>query len=208
MDTRLPSHVTTTVSTGGARRFCQRREDRIFPAHPLSPIGDMERCSHVSRLIEGITRSRFDWVSHRRLRRKLRRMLQRYIVGRPSITDVPKALTRHRFLDTNDRGIHMQTTVETRTVAAIACPIGICPAEFDHTLPKAATQFESQVQKLKDTFKPYRLILGVDRIDFTKGLLHKLRAFAHVSTLFLREYGFAFYWITAPSTFFKSGKKS
>jgi trehalose-6-phosphate synthase len=106
-------------------------------------------------------------------------MLQRYTVSHFPNHTHPSALIPNRFLDTNERGIHMQTTVETRNVAAITCAIGITPSEFSHSCPEAAVQFESKVQALKSTFSPYRLILGVDRIDYTKGLPAKLRAFAH-----------------------------
>jgi trehalose 6-phosphate synthase len=78
-----------------------------------------------------------------------------------------------RFLDTDARGIQLRTTVETRAVEAIALPIGIVPAEF----AKQGSQFEKHLQCLKKEFKDYRLILGVDRIDYTKGLPEKLRIF-------------------------------
>lgn len=40
-------------------------------------------------------------------------------------------------------------------------------------------QFETQLHQLKESFGPYRLLLGIDRIDYTKGLPEKLRAFDH-----------------------------
>lgn len=67
---------------------------------------------------------------------------------------------------------------------AAVCPIGISPADFNFALTKDETRFEKHLQRLKEDFKDYRLILGVDRIDYTKGLPDKLKAFDH----FLRTY--------------------
>jgi trehalose 6-phosphate synthase len=60
-------------------------------------------------------------------------------------------------------------------VEAVALPIGISPADFT----KQGSQFEKHLQCLKEEFKDYRIVLGVDRIDYTKGLPEKLRIFDH-----------------------------
>ena len=107
-------------------------------------------------------------------------MLQGYAVSQLWIMCTPDiGLTQYRFLDTDERGIHLHTTVETRSIQAVACPIGISPSDFDFTFPKQKAQFDMQLQKLEDEFKDYRLIIGVDRIDYTKGLTEKLKAFDH-----------------------------
>jgi len=88
------------------------------------------------------------------------------------------------FLDADETGIQIQTTVETRAVEIAVCPIGISPTDFDHTLPEEEEQFNKGLQELKEELQDYRLIIGVDRIDYTKGLPQKLRAFDH----FLQSY--------------------
>jgi len=88
------------------------------------------------------------------------------------------------FLDTDERGIHLRTTVETRTVEAAVFPIGISPADFDYGFRKHETPFEQHVKRLREDFEGCHLVLGVDRIDYTKGLPEKLRGFDR----FLRTY--------------------
>jgi trehalose 6-phosphate synthase len=54
-------------------------------------------------------------------------------------------------------------------------PIGIDFDRYDGTARSAET--EAQLARLRDTFHGQKLILGVDRLDYSKGLLQKLEAF-------------------------------
>ncbi len=61
-----------------------------------------------------------------------------------------------------------------RTVRARAFPIGIMPATFQEE-PDAQTAGE--IAALVDALHPTRLLLGVDRLDYTKGIPERLTAF-------------------------------
>src|SRR5688572_16634801 len=55
-----------------------------------------------------------------------------------------------------------------------AFPIGILPDAFQEPAPPAA---EKEVANLNRAIRPTRLILGVDRLDYTKGIPERLAAF-------------------------------
>lgn len=63
----------------------------------------------------------------------------------------------------------------SRLVEAGAFPIGI---DFDDFAQRAATEgVGERVEELKRELDHCRVVLGVDRLDYSKGLLHRLRAF-------------------------------
>lgn len=53
-------------------------------------------------------------------------------------------------------------------------PIGIQPDRFTHTL--AETKVRERIAELEHEFKGRKLMVGVDRLDYVKGLPQKLRA--------------------------------
>ena len=59
-------------------------------------------------------------------------------------------------------------------------PIGIDAEAFADSALKSAT--DPDVQRLRNTLTASRLIIGVDRIDYTKGLAQRVRAFDHLLT--------------------------
>lgn len=62
-----------------------------------------------------------------------------------------------------------------RTVEVGAFPISIDYREFaDRAANKTVTR---RIEALKDEVGPYDMILGVDRLDYSKGLLHRLQAY-------------------------------
>lgn len=62
-----------------------------------------------------------------------------------------------------------------RTVSVAAFPIGI---DFDDWSQRAASdEVEKRARLLDREIGPYRVLLGIDRLDYTKGLLERLRAF-------------------------------
>ncbi len=63
-----------------------------------------------------------------------------------------------------------------------AFPIGIQPEKFTETLTEGSVQ--ERLNALEHEFKGKSVMVGVDRLDYTKGIPQKLRAFE----LFLSEH--------------------
>lgn len=59
-------------------------------------------------------------------------------------------------------------------------PIGIDAQEFADRALRSAT--DPEVQRLHGTLTVSRLVIGVDRVDYTKGLAQRVRAFDHLLT--------------------------
>lgn len=76
---------------------------------------------------------------------------------------------------------HSMIDYEGRTILADAFPIGIDYEKFTHTLKDPDTKIE--MSAIADTYKGQKIILSVDRLDYTKGIIHRLEAF----DLFLKE---------------------
>ena len=66
-----------------------------------------------------------------------------------------------------------------RTVTARAYPISIASREF-HQLAREPETVERSVQIRHDLGDPKHLFLGVDRLDYTKGIYQRLRAFGEL----------------------------
>lgn len=73
-------------------------------------------------------------------------------------------------------------TYRNRVVNVGAFPIGIQPEKFTQTLEEDVVQ--DRIAELKHTFKGRKVMVGVDRLDYVKGVPQKLRAFE----LFLTEH--------------------
>lgn len=65
--------------------------------------------------------------------------------------------------------------IDGRRVGIGADPIGIDVAGFRETLAEPATA--DALEELEQQFRDRRLVVGVERLDYTKGIQHKLRAF-------------------------------
>ena len=63
-----------------------------------------------------------------------------------------------------------------RVVKLDALPIGIAPEEFNNLLLKNE-HTKKQLHQLRQTCRYRKIILGVDRLDYTKGLPERLRAY-------------------------------
>ena len=70
-----------------------------------------------------------------------------------------------------------------RIVRLDALPIGIAPHEFTDLLTKGAGT-RKQLSELKQRFGYCKILLGVDRLDYTKGIPERLRAYRK----FLQDY--------------------
>jgi trehalose 6-phosphate synthase/phosphatase len=69
-----------------------------------------------------------------------------------------------------------------RTVTIDALPIGIAPEQFNDLLLKSSGT-RTQLAEVKQRFSYCKVILGVDRLDYTKGIPERLRAYRR----FLRD---------------------
>lgn len=67
------------------------------------------------------------------------------------------------------------TSIGGGNVTCATVPIGISPEEFSDALE--APEVKQQVLKLRDMTGDRKVILGIDRLDYMKGIPHKLRAF-------------------------------
>jgi len=82
-----------------------------------------------------------------------------------------------RLTDLDTRGA--QITVGRRTVRAQAFPISIDSAAFD-ALARTPEVAERARQVRRELGDPDVVLLGVDRLDYTKGIRHRLKAYGEV----------------------------
>ncbi|KAF7683177.1 Alpha,alpha-trehalose-phosphate synthase [UDP-forming] [Astathelohania contejeani] len=68
-----------------------------------------------------------------------------------------------------------EVDIGTRKVMFAATPIGIEPKLFRTSLAKESLKL--RVQELKSQFKNKKIILGVDRVDYIKGIPNRIKAF-------------------------------
>jgi trehalose 6-phosphate synthase/phosphatase len=68
-----------------------------------------------------------------------------------------------------------QVEVDGRVVRMGVFPIGIVPGEWAQIL--AARRVQQRVEQLRDRYRGQQLILAVDRLDYTKGIPERLRAY-------------------------------
>lgn len=73
-------------------------------------------------------------------------------------------------------------TVENRTVLVDAFPMGIDSHKFE-TLSKEQAVID-EMESLRKTFSKLKMVLSIDRLDYSKGILQRLQAFE----LFLQNY--------------------
>src|SRR5688572_13510896 len=73
--------------------------------------------------------------------------------------------------------------IAKRIVRLDALPIGIAPHQFNDLLTKGADT-RKQISELKQRFGYCKILLGVDRLDYTKGIPERLRAYRK----FLHDY--------------------
>jgi trehalose 6-phosphate synthase len=68
--------------------------------------------------------------------------------------------------------------LDGRTSRSIAIPVGIDPVRFARTAERAANS--ENARRLRESLSGRRLIIGVDRLDYSKGLPNRLEAFARL----------------------------
>ncbi len=116
----------------------------------------------------------------------VREELLRGMLGSDLIGFQTHEYSRH-FASTSLRVLGVEATVnevqyEGRRVSFGSYPVGINPANFVDTLK--TPEIEPHRAQLQKTYAKRKIILGVDRLDYSKGLPHKLEAFQ----LFLEQY--------------------
>lgn len=67
------------------------------------------------------------------------------------------------------------TSIGGCIVTCVTVPIGISPTEFTDAL--GTTEVKQQIEKLREQYGERRVILGIDRLDYTKGIPHKILSF-------------------------------
>jgi trehalose 6-phosphate synthase/phosphatase len=89
----------------------------------------------------------------------------------------------HHFLECVERGLLEDVSVnhetgeihyEGRTIKVIACPISIDAKQFNEMIN--ADNLDEKGQHLKDEFKVEFMGIGVDRLDYTKGIIERFKA--------------------------------
>ena len=124
-------------------------------------------------------------------------MLGADLIGFHTFDDV-----RH-FLGTASRLIQVTTqsnilTYGDRSIAAEAFAMGIDEAKF-RQLPQQQ-EVNEQIKLVKNTFKDTKLILSIDRLDYSKGILQRLQAFEELLQNHPEFYKkITFYMIVVPS---------
>src|SRR6201985_3774267 len=124
-------------------------------------------------------------------------MLGADLIGFHTFDDV-----RH-FLATVSRILPVSTSANIvscndRSIVAESFPMGIDFEKYN-SLPKTP-EVKEQVKQIKDTFKDTKLILSIDRLDYSKGILQRLQAFEYL----LKNYPdykekIALYMVVVPS---------
>ena len=84
---------------------------------------------------------------------------------------VQMLISHNRGLPTTTRSV----TYQNKMVSVGAFPIGIQPERFTRTLEDAKVQ--ERIAELEHEFRGRQVMVGVDRLDYVKGVPQKLRAF-------------------------------
>ncbi len=88
-------------------------------------------------------------------------------------------------------------TADGRKAALGVYPIGIHARKFDETLDRP--EHAERQEKFRDTFQGKQIVLSVERMDYTKGILHRLEAVdCYLETLENRD-GIKFIFVSVPS---------
>ncbi|BCR90618.1 trehalose-6-phosphate synthase [Aspergillus chevalieri] len=72
-------------------------------------------------------------------------------------------------------GVPNRIQYKDRLVEAGTFIVGIDPQKFDDTLSKPEVQ--KRIKELEERYKDVHVIIGVDRLDYIKGLTHKLKGY-------------------------------
>lgn len=96
--------------------------------------------------------------------------------------------------------VHEDGTIKAfgRTLRAVSFPIGIDTEDFAQMA--AESEDSKQVERLRKSLNGRDLIIGVDRLDYSKGLINRVEAFEHLLTAYPENRGsVVFLQINPPS---------
>ena len=108
-------------------------------------------------------------------------MLGADVVGlqrRADVTNFLRACRRAAQLTTKAGAVHLPGAADTQTrdVRAAAFPISIDSAGLENLA--RSTDVRTRAERIRaDLGNPSTVLLGVDRLDYTKGILHRLQAY-------------------------------
>ncbi len=88
-------------------------------------------------------------------------------------------------------------TADGRKAALGVYPIGIHARKFDETLDQPA--HAARQEKFRQTFQGKQIVLSVERMDYTKGILHRLKAVDHYLAGLENRDGIKFIFVSVPS---------
>lgn len=89
-------------------------------------------------------------------------------------------------------------TYEERTLVVEAFPMGIDADKFSGSVHKIEVQ--TNIQNLKETYQNVKLILSIDRLDYSKGILQRIQAFDRFLTNNPKYLGkIVYYMVIVPS---------
>jgi trehalose 6-phosphate synthase len=75
-------------------------------------------------------------------------------------------------------GATSRVVVQGNEVSVGVFPISIDFEDFDQRARSADVQ--SRIERMRDELGPYKVLLGIDRLDYTKGLIERFEAFEHL----------------------------
>ncbi|GAB3389844.1 hypothetical protein GCM10027568_12640 [Humibacter soli] len=150
----------------------------FFDHIPFPAYGIYAQLPWRKQVVEGLLGA--DVIGFQRLAdagnfsRAVRRLLG--YESRGSVIDVPLAdgeAVGHRHVKTNRRGVRV------RTVLAKQFPISIDAAHYQELANRPDIQARAR-QIREELGNPKTIMLGVDRLDYTKGIRHRLKAYGEL----------------------------
>jgi trehalose 6-phosphate synthase len=91
----------------------------------------------------------------------------------PLLLGIPSIITNILFRGAKQQESSIQ--YKDRLVKTDKFVVGIDPKKFDDILAK--TKVQERIAELKERYKDIKVIIGVDRLDYIKGLVQKLKGF-------------------------------
>lgn len=101
-----------------------------------------------------------------------------------------------RLLETEAEITHVRTA-DGRKAALGVYPIGIHARKFDETLDQP--EHSARQEKFRQTFQGKQIVLSVERMDYTKGILHRLKAVDYYLAGLESRDGIKFIFVSVPS---------
>ncbi|HLS00589.1 MAG TPA: trehalose-6-phosphate synthase, partial [Beutenbergiaceae bacterium] len=170
------AHATSQVAAHGATVWVHDYQLQLVPnmlreARPDLKIGFFLHIPFPPRELFGQLSWREDI---------LRGLLGADLIGFQRSWDADNFLRSVRqFSGLGTRGMVVNTGAENRSVRAGVFPISLDSREFN-TLARSRSVLQRAKQIRADLGNPEKVLLGVDRLDYTKGIRHRLKAYGEL----------------------------